>query len=42
MDDEKSEALVVPMKLGNSPYEDPAEGRGAQFIDRERERCRSH
>jgi hypothetical protein len=42
MDDEKSETLVVPPKPGNSPREDPVEGRGVQFIDRTRERCRRH
>jgi hypothetical protein len=27
MGDEKTEALVVPRKSGNSPHEDPMEGR---------------
>jgi hypothetical protein len=27
---EKSEALIVPMKAGNSLHEDPVEGRGVR------------
>lgn len=31
--DEKSETLVVPTKSGNSPREDPAEGRGVRNME---------